>query len=130
MKNKNLWWLSAGTLNLITALVHTFGGQLDLINPMLKSNLTNQVKTELLSVWHMVTTLLFITTFIFLYFGWQKNSKSNRKILSFTSYSYILFASVFVIISFVRTTLAPQWILLLPIGILGSIGIKRNKNHA
>ena len=60
----NYSWLIAGIVNLLTALIHTFGGQLDLVNPLLKSNLSDQSKAEWLGVWHMVTLLLFATTYV------------------------------------------------------------------
>jgi hypothetical protein len=106
------------------------GGQISLINPLLDSNLELQVKTELLGVWHMVTIILFITSIILLYWGFKQNKKSNIELLSFIGYLYILFSVPFVIISIIYGLLVPQWILLLPIGILTIIGIKKIKKDA
>ena len=63
MRKKNIFWIIAAILNLLTAFVHTIGGQLDLVNPLLKSDLSEQAKTEWLGVWHMITIFLFATTY-------------------------------------------------------------------
>jgi hypothetical protein len=130
MKTKNLFLIISGLINLFTFLLHVIGGQISLINPLLDSNLELQVKTELLGVWHMVTIILFITSIILLYWGFKQNKKSNIELLSFIGYLYILFSVPFVIISIIYGLLVPQWILLLPIGILTIIGIKKIKKDA
>ena len=58
MTNRNYYWIAAGLINLFTAFLHTIGGQLDLINPMLSSQLSGQIKTELAGAWHIVTIVL------------------------------------------------------------------------
>ena len=63
---KNIYWFIAGILNLFTALLHTIGGQLDLVNPLLNSSLETQTKAEWFGVWHMVTILLFVTSYLVL----------------------------------------------------------------
>lgn len=127
IRKMNYYWLIAGIINSLTALIHTFGGQIDLVNPLLKSNLNDQSKAEWLGVWHMITILLFITSYLIL-----KNSliaAQARKIQTITSigYLYILFSIPFIVTSFYFSLLAPQWILLLPIGLLLLFGIKREK---
>ncbi|WP_338815624.1 hypothetical protein V9L05_21495 (plasmid) [Bernardetia sp. Wsw4-3y2] len=126
MKTKNIFWLLAGILNLFTALLHTFGGQVGLINPLLSSNLDNQVQTEFLGVWHMITLFLFFTSAVFIknYFAPKEEC---RAIIQFISYVYFLFSISFIAVSFMNQLLAPQWTLLLPIGILGLIGVKKYK---
>ena len=126
MKNKNIFWLLAGILNLFSAFVHTFVGQASLINPLVSSSLDNQIQTELLGVWHMVTLFLFFTSAVFIknYFAPKEEC---RPIIQFISYGYFLFSISFIVVSFINQLLAPQWILLLPIGILGLIGVKKYK---
>lgn len=127
MKTKNTFWIISGTLNLFTAFLHVVGGQLDLINPLLQSNLVNQVKAEMLGVWHMVTIVLFATSYIFLKSGLNKKGEFSPELIAFTSYLYLAFSGAFVFASIFSGTLAPQWILLLPIGTLGIIGMKRSQ---
>ncbi|WP_338763516.1 hypothetical protein WAF17_19780 [Bernardetia sp. ABR2-2B] len=126
MKNRNIFWLLAGILNLFTALLHTFGGQIELINPLFSSNLDNQIQTELLSVWHMITLFLFFTSAVFIknYFAPREEC---RAIIQFISYVYFLFSLSFIGVSIINQILAPQFILLLPIGVLGFIGVKKYK---
>lgn len=130
MKTKNTFWIITGTLNLFTALLHLIGGQLDLINPLLQSNLTNQIKVEMLGVWHMVTIILFATSYIFLKSGFNKKGEVSTDTIAFISYLYLGFSCAFIFASIFSVTLAPQWILLLPIGILGILGLRKFKSNA
>lgn len=123
---KNTFWIIAGCLNISTAFLHLVGGQLDLIDPLFQSNLQQQVQTELLGVWHMVTVILFVSSYIYLKNGWTKKDKQSD-VISLLNILYISFALVFVGVSLYQSILAPQWILLFPIGLLGFIGEKKNK---
>ena len=130
MKTKTIYLKIAGILSLFTALLHTIGGQLTDVNPLLKSNLDNLPKTEILGVWQMVTITLFATSFIWLYFAYNRKEKLNIELLKFISYLYILYGLGFIIISLFQGVFAPQWILLLPNGILGILGIKTKTQNA
>jgi len=130
MKTKNTFLIISGLINLFTFLLHMIGGQISLINPLLDSNLELQIKTELLGVWHMATIILFVTSIILLYLGFKQNKKLNIQLLSFIGYLYILFSIPFIIISIIYGLLVPQWILLLPIGVLTIFGIKKIKKDA
>ena len=122
MKKKNVYLIVAGSINLFTALLHTFAGQVDLINPLMDSNLELQTKSELLSAWHIITILLFGTTFILLKNGFRWNVSEDKIAVKYIGYLYSLFCVPFIVVSFMNNLLAPQWILLLPIGLLSWIG--------
>lgn len=126
MKRKNYLILIAGILNLFTALLHTIGGQIELVSPLQKSDLTNQAKAEWFGVWHMVTIVLFTTSFLLI-----KNYINGNKTetIKYIGFLYILLSIPFCISSLVYKLLAPQWILLLPIGILIYFGTKKS-NYA
>lgn len=130
IKTKNRYWIAAGILNLFTAFLHLIGGQLDLINPLLQSNLINQVQSEMLGVWHMVTIILFATAFIFLKHAFNQKETYSTQLVSFISYLYIAFSIPFIMSGIYKSTIAPQWILLIPIGLLGIFGLRntRSKN--
>lgn len=130
MKTKNIYWIIAGFLNLFTFLLHLIGGQIDLINPLLQSNLENQTQSELLGVWHMATVVLIASSVIFLKNGFNKNGNQSKDLISFISYLYIAFSFAFIFSSIFKSVLAPQWVLLFPIGILGIIGLKKLKTNA
>lgn len=124
-KNKNYYILIAGIINSFTALLHTIGGQIDLVSPLKESNLTNQSKAEWFGVWHMVTIILFATS-IFLIRTFITNKQYET--IKHIGYLYALFALPFIISSLLNRLLAPQWILLLPIGLLTIIGQRKYNN--
>ncbi len=66
MKYQKQYWLIGGAINLFTALLHTIGGEVFLVNPMLQSNLEDQVKAEWFGAWHMVTIVLVMSIFLLL----------------------------------------------------------------
>lgn len=125
MKNRNVFIHIAGVINLLTACIHTFLGQMDLVSPLLESNLTQQAQTEWLGVWHMATVFLFATSFYLLKKGTNKLEINNLEVLSAIGVFYILISVPFIVSSIFMNALAPQWILLLPIGTLTLIGLKK-----
>ncbi|WP_108868314.1 hypothetical protein [Aquimarina aquimarini] len=129
MKTKNIYWIITGILNLFTALLHLIAGQMDLINPLFLSNLSLQIQAELLGVWHMVTIILFASSWMYFKYGFDTKSNNNLETVSFISYLYIAFSFAFIFSSFYQSVFALQWVLLLPIGILGLVGIKKSKSN-
>lgn len=122
----NIWIFSSGLLALFTTLVHVFAGQIDPVRPFLKSKLDDIPKATLLACWHLVSVTLFVSSLTFLYFGWY-GIDSLYFLIQSLDFLYILYASVFVAVGlyffgskvFVKL---PQWILLLPIGLLAIYG--------
>lgn len=127
MNNKNTYWIIAGLLNLFTAILHTVGGQLDLVNPLLDSNLHQQAKTEWLGVWHMVTIILFLSSVYLLKRGFAKLQNVDIDMIKSIGVLYVLFSVPFMVSSVVMKVFAPQWILLLPIGAITLIGLRKTK---
>ena len=125
MKIKNIHWIIAGVINLLTAFLHLIGGQMSLVDPLSKSNLELQVKTELLGVWHMVTVMLFMSSIVLLMFGLKPKEEISKAFISFIAYSYVLFSICFIAAGIFNAQFAPQWTLLLPIGILTIIGKRK-----
>ncbi len=124
MKPNNLLLFLGGVLCLITAFIHLFMGQTDLIDPLMNSDLSGQVKAELLGVWHMVTIILFTSAISLLYNGWRVRSDMKLFFMRM-GYLYASFGTVFIIVSMSYNLLAPQWILLIPIGLLAYLGAMR-----
>lgn len=127
---KNKYWIIAGIINIFTAILHLIGGQIDLINPLMESSIDLQIKTELLGVWHVITCVLFASSILYFKYGFNTAKKANIELVSFISYLYIAFSFVFIFSSVYKSILASQWVLLLPIGILGIIGTKKSKTNA
>lgn len=125
MKTKNVFWIIAGFLNLFTFFLHLIGGQIDIVNPMLGSSMALQPMSEMLAAWHLITVFLLMSSIYFLKLGFKNTDQNPKQLIKFMSYCYVAFSVVFIIVSFVQGVFAPQWILLLPIGILGLIGLKK-----
>ncbi len=122
---KNYFLIVAGVICLLTALIHTFGGQIDLVNPMMDSNLKMQGKTEWLGVWHMATVILFVFAYVLLKNGFKFN-EDQKYTVQLVGWVFILFGLVFVGASLFSMLLAPQFILCFPIGILALIGVRKS----
>ena len=125
-RNRNIFWIIAGIINLFTALLHVIAGQIDLVKPLLESDLSFQLKTEWLGVWHMVTAILFVSSYYLLKNG-LKNTEKSSDAIQLIAIVYIFFSLAFVISSLYNNVFAPQWILLLPIGVLSLI--KKNYEY-
>lgn len=122
---KNLSLKLAGIINLTTALIHLAVGQMDLVQPLHNSNLDVQQKAEWIGVWHLVTVLLFFTSFLILKAGFGTVKKSQAEQLKAFGMLYILAGVPFIISSFYFSVLAPQWILLMPVGVLLLVGLRK-----
>ncbi|WP_325892983.1 hypothetical protein [Grimontia sp. NTOU-MAR1] len=123
----NTWIFAAGIIGIFTSLVHIFAGQVDPVRPFLKSDLPDIPKATLLGCWHMVSAILVISGFALAYIGWF-NLSSFQNIVIGISVSFVIFSLVFIAVGwcffkFQAFIKLPQWILLLPIGILGLIGV-------
>lgn len=121
---------SAGILNLITALIHTLAGQSDLVNPLSKSNLTDQMKAEWIAVWHIVTVFLFATSYAILKLGFGKEQPASIQNLKFIGVLFILIAVPFIVTGLYFSVFAPQWVLLMPVGGLLLMGLRNTKSYA
>lgn len=121
-----IYWKIAGCINLFTAIVHTVGGQIDLVTPLLNSHLQTQTKAEWLGGWHLITVMLFLTSFWLLKMGFSTKKSPSEDVLKLIGYFYIMGSVSFIISSIYFNVLAPQWIILLPIGILTLLGINKS----
>ena len=122
---KSIYIKAAGIINLLTSFIHLVGGQITLVNPLHNSNLEIQQKAEWISAWHIITILLFYTSYLLLRAGFTDTFKDYLKPIGIL---YILIGIPFILSSIFYSVFAPQWILLLPIGILTMYGLReRNK---
>ncbi len=126
---KNKYWLIAGIVNVATALLHTIGGQMDLVDPMLSSNLENQAKAEWFGAWHMVTIILFGSSYLILKNAIVAFEQTQAALMKHIGIMYILLSTPFCVSSVVHKLLVPQWILLLPIGVLVLYGATKHSNN-
>ncbi|MEO1712766.1 MAG: hypothetical protein AAFU60_05465 [Bacteroidota bacterium] len=124
MKNKNIYWLIAGIWQLGVAVLHLWGGQLTLVDPLLASDLATQVQAEWLGAWHMVTLYLFSTGFYLVRMGLQPR-QYHLQLAGALGWLMVLMGLPFIGASLFLGVLAPQWVLLKPVGLLTLWGNRR-----
>jgi hypothetical protein len=124
MKNKRFLKL-AGLILLATTFLHLFAGQVDLVDPLLDTSLSDQQKAEWVSVWHMITMVLLFSTIYTLRIAFS-TKKANDLPLRLIGYLFVLMSLPFIVSGFWFGLLAPQWILLLPTGLLIIYSTKEN----
>lgn len=122
----NVYLLAAGMLASITFLIHTFYGGEEIAKPLLKSKLDQDVKMTVYATWHMATVTLLASAGVLLCAG--AGYSIPYELLLFVSVGWILFGLVFLWINLCKVqprTLfgLPQWVMLLPVGILGILGV-------
>ena len=118
---------SAGLIMLASATLHTIGGQLTLVDPLLDSNLQLQEKVEWLGAWHCITLLLFGMGIILTRNGLKLRENHVHTIKSIF-YLCILFSIAFIGASLFLQKHAPQYILFLPMALVIHLGLRRLKN--
>ena len=124
MNIANYWWLGAGVMAIFCAFVHLIAGHYDPVRPFLLTNMKTSVKSTMYACWHMVTIVLFSSGVWLIFSAYKPNMDIG---VMFISVQYILFALLFLWVAW-RLHLPnllfslPQWILLLPVGVLGLIG--------
>lgn len=126
----NNFLLSAGAIGLLTTAIHIFGGQITLIRPFLQTDLAHDIKGCLLVCWHVISAYLLLTSCLYVYAGFNPQPDQLLGLelfLNALSSFYILFAVLFIVIGWIFFNAQvfyklPQWVLLLPIGVLGLLG--------
>lgn len=109
----------AAIINLAVALIHTFIGESNIIAPLLATELADEVRWTLHSAWHMISVVLYLSSFtLFNLIRKEKNDPSVRILPIYIGIQYFALALVFVLSSFVYEIFFPQIAMLAPIGIL------------
>lgn len=127
MNNANKWLLTAATLAALTAGVHIFAGGEEIAAPLLQSSLAEVPKLTLYAVWHMASVALSLSAVGLLIAGMPKYTGNSRPMVWFISALWTGFGLAFLGIAATHSgeglfLKLPQWVLLLPVGILGFIG--------
>ncbi len=120
----------AAFINLAVAVIHTFIGESDIIAPLLATDAPDTVRWTLHSAWHMISVVLYLSSFTLFYVSRKDKSNPSSKILpNYIGIQYIVLAMVFVVTSFVYGIFFPQIVMLAPIGILALLaGRMANKS--
>lgn len=123
----------AALLAILTAVVHIFAGGADTVVPLLTSALTVEAKLTLYAVWHMASSVLVLSAVALFVGSLPRHRYAARYLVLFVSIMWFVFGIIFLSIAASQPETAwfiklPQWILLLPVGILGLWGVFRSKN--
>lgn len=121
----NGWLLTAGGIAAMTTCVHATAGGRSVVRPLLGSAVAAEPKRTLHVVWHMVTVDLLLSSLALLACAFM--TAPSTALVLFIAVQYVAYAAVFLIVTsaadWPRPLLRlPQWMLLLPVGILALIG--------
>jgi len=114
----------AALLAAITAAVHIFAGGADVVAPLLASSLAGEPMLTLYAVWHMVSVALAMSAVAFFVGSLPRHAHAARYLVLFISTLWCAFGVVFLVVVAIQPESGwllklPQWVLLLPVGLLG-----------
>ncbi len=123
---------TASALAAFTAVLHTFGGTPEIETPLLHAPLAPEISLLLYACWHLVTVALALSAIGLFISAKPGHAMQSHYMAIFISFMWIGFGLVFVIVDVTYSGLPmllklPQWILLIPIGLLGLWGCVRLK---
>lgn len=118
----------AAIVNLAVAVIHTFVGESDIIAPLLATGAPDTVRWTLHSAWHMISVVLYVSTFALFYVSRKdKNAPVSKILPNYIGIQYIGLAMVFVVTSLTYGLFFPQIVMLAPIGILALLAGRKTK---
>jgi len=122
--------LAAGSLAALTATVHTLVGTAEIQQPLLGPGLPPAVGLLMYACWHLVTVTLVLSSAALLWSASPRGAVRSGALATFVSTLWLLFGVVFLVVALVFSgppalLVLPQWVLLLPVGILGIVGSRR-----
>ncbi len=117
-------------LAFLSFFVHTIVGTHEIYNPLFSSTIDEVSLHILYTCWHIVTVTLLILSFGLLWCLKNKGDESGKTLAIFISILWISFGCVFIIIALSMSGISgllalPQWILLIPVGIFGILGSRK-----
>lgn len=121
----------AALLAAFTAAVHIFAGGEDVAAPLLASTLAGEPKLTLYAVWHMVSVVLAMSAVAFFVGSLPRHAHAARYLVRFVSTLWCAFGVVFLAVVAIQPEggwlfKLPQWVLLLPVGLLGLWAVGSN----
>jgi hypothetical protein len=119
--------LIAALLTAFIAAVHLFAGGSDVAAPLLASNLAEEPRLMLYAVWHLVSVTLVLSAIALYVSALPQHAVAARYLALFISILWLGFGVVFLVIASTQPGEGlffkmPQWILFLPVGLLGLWG--------
>ncbi|MFJ7295705.1 hypothetical protein [Streptomyces collinus] len=121
----NGWLFAAGTVAAATALIHIIAGGRDVVRPLLAGPLPAEPTRTLHVVWHFVSADLLLSAAALIVVSLR--AEPHAPLVLFIAAQYFAYTAAFLVgtltAPWTRPLLRlPQWMLLLPIGTLATIG--------
>lgn len=113
--------LVAGLLALFTAAVHLLIGTPEVHRPLLESHLSPDLKLMLYACWHLVSVMLAVSGVFLLRACAASRNYHERELVVMLGLSWVAFGTVFLAFGLIYPGMLfrlPQWMLLLPVGVL------------
>ncbi len=124
----NKWILAAAIICGVTFFIHVIAGGIDVHNPLLKSELSLELKAIISVLWHMISALFLINT-IALYVA-SRSESLREGLVWLVAMQFIAMAAIFVFYSVSRLG-SPfamgQWTIILLISVLAFVGLNKSK---
>ena len=119
--------LASGLIAAFTAALHTLAGTSEIQGPLLGSSMPMPVSLLLYACWHLVTVTLVLSAVALIWSARPTAKIPAGALPRFISILWLLFGLVFVVVALTFSgpsalLVLPQWILLVPVGVLGLLG--------
>lgn len=126
----NKYLIATTLLSSFTAILHTFIGTSEIEIPLLSAGLKPEISLLLLACWHLVSVTLILSAVAYFLIAKNIHNQQYSILGQFISVLWIGFGFVFILIALIYADprmllLLPQWILLIPIGLLGFWGSRK-----
>ena len=123
--------LFASIIAAVTTLIHAFVGGADTAGPLLSSHIAEESRLTLYAVWHMASITLGLSAVGLFFAALPLHSASSRYMAHFIAVLCLLFGLAFLAVAATQPGAGlflklPQWILLLPVGVLAWLGSKNS----
>lgn len=117
----------AAILAAVTTAVHVLAGGPDVAAPLLASSMAGEPKLTLYAVWHMASVVLAMSVPALIVGSLPRHARAARYLVLFVSALWCAFGLVFLCVVAIQPESGwlfklPQWVLLLPVGLLGLWG--------
>ncbi len=127
----NVKLLLAGLLALVTTLIHVIAGGQDVVSVLLKTPMDEEAKLVLYAVWHMASVTMGFSSLILLQSSFSRNRQQWLVSVRCIAFLWCSFGLVFLVVIAMQPSSGwwfklPQWLLLLPVGVLGFWGSSRD----
>ena len=122
--------LAAAILAAFTAAIHIFAGTPEIAKPLLRSVLPAELRLLLYACWHVVSLALVFSAGALAMAARSRNAARYQPMVRLVSWQWIAFGLVFIAVGGLHSggtmlLQLPQWMLLLPVGLLGLWGSRR-----